>query len=199
MKLRRSVKGRAPQEEWHDTCVHTNAHTLQYAHKHTSSPFFSSLSSMTHPTQGRRVREEEREERRRMGERVWGATPQWREERGGSTLREEDVRGTKRFFFFFNVLTFNFNAMLIRLCVSLLKLFPANMFCHSHRSHVEPRRWFPHRRLFYFCLKTLLFPPLPRLCIAAARLANIRRPQPHAELCSGLPLAALLCSFDGIC
>lgn len=178
--------------------AHKRAHATVRTQTHLLSfLFFSLFDDSSHPgtaSEGGREGGEETDGR----ESVRGDTTVERGERRLDSQRRRRTRH-KAFFFFFNVLTFNFNAMLIRLCVSLLKLFPANMFCHSHRSHVEPRRWFPHRRLFYFCLKTLLFPPLPRLCIAAAQLANIRRPQPHAELCSGLPLAALLCSFDGIC
>lgn len=45
MRQGASVKGTAPQEEWHDCC------------SHTSSLLSFLLPLMTHPTQGRRVRE----------------------------------------------------------------------------------------------------------------------------------------------
>lgn len=113
MKLRRSVKGTAPQEEWHNTCVHALTHT--HTHKYTSSPSFSSLSSMTHPTQGQRASEGEgewgRRERRRMGECAA------RHNGGEAKKLDSQRRHMARSFFF--LLTFYFNAMLIRLCVLL--------------------------------------------------------------------------------
>ena len=124
MKLWRSVKGKAPQEEWHNTCAHTHIYST---HKYTSSPFFSSLYSMTHPTQGQRVREEE--------------------DRGECEGRKSYFTDSQRRHMALSIflLTFLFQcyANPIGGKVICSRLFPANTRYDPPQSHVKSRRWFP--------------------------------------------------------
>ncbi len=173
IKLRRSVKGTAPQEEWHNTCVHTDTHT--HTHKYTSSPSFSSLSSMTHPTQGQRARERESE----GGERGDG----WESVRGVTTVERkkagftEETYGTK---YFLTDLLFQCYANLI--ACFIVKVIPSK---HALWLSPVPRgvsQMIPSLFLFLFQNAFLL-------CIAAPRLQTTDTLQPaqrHAELCSSL-------------
>lgn len=121
---------------------HVCAQTHKYStHRYTSSPFFSSLSSMSHPTQGQRARESAGGER---GETDGGARGATQRRRGRGEIRRGDIWHQAVFFcLFVFLLTFYFNAILIR-SVYLQNLFPATKRRNSHQSHTASRRLFSH-------------------------------------------------------
>lgn len=112
--------------------MHAQTH-IYSAHDYTSSPLLSfrlSLSSMTHPTQGRRVRERESEggreerERRRIGVGVGGG---WGSVRADATVERKRLDSQRRHMAWsVFLLTFYFNAALIRSVCITVKVIPGN-------------------------------------------------------------------------
>lgn len=109
--------------------MHAQTH-IYSTHDYTSSPLLSfrlSLSSMTHPTQGRRVRERESEGgRRERGDGLgWGGGGG--SVRGDATVERKRLDSQRRHMAWsVFLLTFYFNAALIRSVCITVKVIPGN-------------------------------------------------------------------------
>lgn len=173
-KLTRSVKGTAPQEEWHDTCIHT------YTVRTNTLPLLPSLPLMTHPTQGQWVRQREIA----GGERG----DRWGQYEGRCNTGEEEVWFTGKTYGMRHFLTdLSFQRSPNRICVHhwFLKVIP------SRRAILIPtsatwRRF--HRRCCLFSFKALVLSSAPSPTSSASSWALLQ--SAPLLLCAHLTVSA---------